>query len=173
MNHQEIVSLIRDGVDQSGVWADFGAGWGNFTKALRDLLGTSAVIYAVDRDERAFDALRQQHGAEGVLQTITADFTQPLTLPPLDGILMANALHFVREQEKTLRLLRTYLKPTGRLILVEYDFKMSRPWVPHPISRDKFAPLVTAAGFTNPQILITRRSPSTGVEMYAGVAYRR
>jgi ubiquinone/menaquinone biosynthesis C-methylase UbiE len=171
MNHHEIVSLIRDGVDQSTVWADFGAGWGNFTRALRELLGNNAVIYAIDRDERAFDALRQQHGSERSLHTITADFTQPLTLPPLDGILMANALHFVREQEKTLELLRTYLKPSGRLILVEYDFKMPRPWVPYPVSRDKFAPLVTAAGFINPRILNTRRSPSTGAEMYAGVAY--
>jgi ubiquinone/menaquinone biosynthesis C-methylase UbiE len=172
MNHQEIVELIRDGVDQSAVWADFGAGWGNFTRALRELLGKRAMIYAIDRDERAFHTLREQHGSEGVLQTITADFTQPLTLPPLDGILMANALHFVREQEKTLGLLRTYLKPSGRLILVEYDFKMPRPWVPYPVSRDKFAPLVTAAGFTNSRIISTRRSPSTGAEMYAGVAFR-
>jgi SAM-dependent methyltransferase len=179
MNHQEIVTLIREGVGAQpadAIWADFGAGWGNFTRALRDLLGASAVIYAVDRDTNAFAALRQNHGEVGTLYTVTADFTQPITppLPPLDGIVMANALHFVpyARQQATLALLHSTLKPGGRLVLVEYDFRLPRPWVPYPISNEKYPPLVTAAGFQNPQLMHRRHSPSTGAEIYASVAFR-
>lgn len=172
MKHSEIVDLIREGVSGTTpqVWADFGAGWGNFTRALRDLIGDEATIYAIDRDASAFAALRQNHGERGSLITVTADFTQPLELPPLDGIVMANALHFVRNQQTTLQQLRGYLKPGGRLVLVEYDFKHPRPWVPFPVASDKFIPLATAAGFRDAKIVAMRRSPSSGGEMYAAIA---
>ncbi|HLV37010.1 MAG TPA: hypothetical protein VKY59_17935, partial [Spirillospora sp.] len=61
MNHAEMVALIRAGVESSrGLWADFGAGAGNFTRALRELVGPEAVIYAIDRDRHA---LRSQRDA--------------------------------------------------------------------------------------------------------------
>jgi ubiquinone/menaquinone biosynthesis C-methylase UbiE len=173
MKHSEILDLIRGGItagEGSSIWADFGAGWGNFTRALRDLVGNEAVIYAIDRDPGAFAPLRENHGERGILHTITADFTRPLPLPALDGALMANALHFVRDQQSALALVRSCLKPGGRLILVEYDFKNPRPWVPYPVSSERFPALMTAAGFHHPEVIVTRRSPSTGVVMYAGVA---
>ena len=59
MEHAEMVALIRGGVPMpSGVWADLGAGTGNFTWALRELLGAQGTIYAVDRDGRAIDRQR-------------------------------------------------------------------------------------------------------------------
>lgn len=46
----ELKTLIRGGIASSGgTWADFGAGAGNFTLALRDLLGAEATRYAIDR----------------------------------------------------------------------------------------------------------------------------
>lgn len=62
-----------------------------------------------------------------------ADFTRPLALPPLHGIVMANALHFVRDSTPVLHALIQLLIPGGRLILVEYDADHGNPWVPHPI----------------------------------------
>lgn len=103
MNHADHVSLLRRGVPApGGVWADLGAGSGAFTLALAELAGPQAVIYAVDRDRRALHQLADamQERFPGVtLHTLTADFTQPLALPPLDGVVMANSLHFVRRKE--------------------------------------------------------------------------
>ena len=73
------------------------------------------------------------------LETIEADFRDPLPLPPLDGIIAANAIHFVPEQAALLRRWREYLKPGGRLIVVEYDAEVGNRWVPYPLS---FAPAV-------------------------------
>src|SRR5215213_5558800 len=101
MDHRDHVRLIAAGLDagSGGVWADLGAGTGAFTLALRDIAGPDVEIVAVDRDRHALQSLRanldrQFPGTR--LELRQADFTEPLDLPPLDGILAANAIHYVR-----------------------------------------------------------------------------
>lgn len=172
MNHDELVALIGKGVTQAdGTWADFGAGAGNFTRALRDLLGPEAQLYTVDRDVYALDLLRRRWPAgDDKLHCITADFTQALNLPPLDGILMANALHFVRAQADILHKLRQFLKPDGRLLLVEYDVSKPLSFIPYPVPYTLFAQMAEAAGFAHIARIGERRSPSSGTVMYAALA---
>jgi trans-aconitate methyltransferase len=176
MEHTEMVALIRGGVPAGdGVWADLGAGSGNFTRALRALLSPQAVIHAVDRDAKAL-ALQQQALAaadEGAaIQLLQADITRPLRLPELDGVLMANVLHFLRDHVGQLRHVAQYLQPGGRVLIVEYDVALPIPWVPFPLPIAQFENRVHAAGFVDARVISTRRSPSSGRVMYAGVASR-
>jgi ubiquinone/menaquinone biosynthesis C-methylase UbiE len=174
MDHGEMVALIRDGVaERGGVWADLGAGTGNFTWALRDLLDADATIYAVDRDGKAIAAQRARaaQAANGAtIAPMQVDFTQRLRLPPLDGVLMANALHFVRDQETMLKEIVSQLKGGGRLLLVEYELQATQRWVPFPVPFARFHTLAAAAGLSAPQLVGTRRSPRTGIVLYAAVA---
>lgn len=171
-----MVALIRDGVvGKDGVWADLGAGTGNFTWALREILGPQATIFAVDRDARAVKRqgeLIAQAGPGAAIRPLQADFTQPLALPALDGVLMANALHFVRDQAAVLGRISSYLRPGGRLLLIEYDLQQPIQWVPFPVPFERFQQLGVAAGLSAPQLLGRRRSPSSGIVMYAAVATR-
>jgi ubiquinone/menaquinone biosynthesis C-methylase UbiE len=164
MNHQDHVNLLRlADLPPGGVWADFGAGSGAFTLALGDLLGPQADIYAIDKDRSRLDelggAFQARFGAswrvDQKLHRIHADFTRPLDLPPLDGVLMANSLHFFREKESVLRHVRTFLKEGGALLLVEYDVDTGNPWVPHPLSFESFRTLAPRAQFTTPRLLST------------------
>jgi precorrin-6B methylase 2 len=89
MNHADHVNLLRPAnLSQGGTYADFGAGSGAFTLALRELIGLHATIYAVDKDQRALNELVKAHRAEfGTSQnihTMRADFVGTLSLPPLD-----------------------------------------------------------------------------------------
>ena len=174
MNHADHVGLIAPGVpaNAGGRWVDFGAGTGAFTLALRDVAGPEAEIIAIDRD--AGDLRQLQRTMERTfpgtsLQTRTADFTRPLDLPPLDGILAANSLHYVRDQVTLLHHWRNYLTPGGRLIVVEYDTDRGNHWVPYALSFETFAELVQEAGFTAPERIGSHPSRFLG-GFFAGLA---
>jgi len=93
------VTLLRPGVPgPGGVWADVGCGDGIFTAALHRLTHPRGEIYAMDKSRRALEALERtfrESFPNAALHPVLADFTRPLTLPPLDGLVMANSLHFV------------------------------------------------------------------------------
>jgi SAM-dependent methyltransferase len=103
------------------------------------------------------------------LRLLEADFAGPLALPPLDGILAANAIHFVRDQAALLRDWRGYLKPAGRLVVVEYDADDGNRWVPYPLSFAALSALAPAAGYAEPVLLGSRPSRFLG-RIYAAVA---
>lgn len=162
MNHADHVALIEDGVgERGGRWADLGAGQGAFT--LAELLGPGAHIIAVDKDRQALRAL------EGGVETLVADFTRPLNLSGLDGVVMANSLHYVRDKDSVLRSVRAMLRPGGRLIIVEYGTDRGNPWVPYPFTYRQWEDIAARAGFTKTRLLGTVPSRWLGT-MYSAVS---
>ncbi len=174
MEHAELVALIRAGVtERGGHWADLGAGTGAFTAALADLLGAGAQITAVDRDRGPLRALEQRlSGRDGLtVAVMQGDFTGPLALHDLDGVLMANSLHFVRDKAPVLEAVRQALKPGGTLLVVEYGTDRGNPWVPHPFSFVTWQTLAAGAGFVGTHLVGTRPDRYHGT-MYAAPARR-
>jgi len=178
LNTREAVSLIAGAVaERAGTWADVGAGDGTFTRALVELLGSSSRIYAVDRDERAVAALARWATKQAVnVVPVTADFTQPFDLPGLeqpnlDGMLFANALHFVSDAGVVLARLAAWLRPVGRVVVIEYDRRAASRWVPYPIPAARLPALVASAGLSAPAITATRPSSFGGV-LYVAAADR-
>jgi ubiquinone/menaquinone biosynthesis C-methylase UbiE len=172
MDHQDHVNLLRDGVVPGGTWADLGAGWGAFTLALADLLGAEGRLIAVDRDGRALranaEAMRTSFPATPI-DYRTSDFTRPLDMPELDGIVMANSLHFQRNQPAVVRQVRSYLKPGGRLVVVEYNIDRGNFAVPHPVPFTRWETLASDAGFEHTTLLFRRPSRSLS-EIYSAVS---
>lgn len=124
------------------VWADLGAGSGLFTNALASLLPSGSTIYAVDKDSTSLNSI-EIPGNDTIVKTIEIDFSSSLFLiEKLDGLVMANSLHFIYNKPSFLVRLKNFLKPTGRIILIEYDTNTPNPWVPYPISYNSFQDLV-------------------------------
>jgi ubiquinone/menaquinone biosynthesis C-methylase UbiE len=177
MNHSDHVNLLTPAsLTPGGTWADFGAGSGAFTLALRELVGPHANIYAVDKDQRALRELEKAHRDKFTtsqnIHTVRADFSGALSLPPLDGIVMANSLHYFKDREKTLRHVRSFLKLNGALLLVEYNVDSGNMWVPYPLSFETYCTLAPRAGFSEPQLL--GKAPSRFLkEFYSAIAYRQ
>ena len=148
MDHADHVRLLKSGVTPGGIWADLGAGSGAFTLALAELIGAGGQVIAVDRDRGSLrDLERSLRPGGATVRTLAADFTKPIDLPALDGVVMANSLHFVKDKVPVLALLRGMLKPSGRLLLVEYDGDRGNTWVPHPVSFEAWRALADANGF--------------------------
>jgi SAM-dependent methyltransferase len=160
-------------------WADLGCGSGTFTFALAALLPPGSTIEAIDLRP----GIAQQTTANGVsIIPRRTDFAKDdLGLTNLDGILMANSLHYVRDKPALLQKLRACYRGTaatsgsgaaagGALLLVEYD--TDRPtlhWVPYPLSFTTAAQLLPAAGWSQIQKLGSRPSAFGRSELYAAL----
>ncbi len=174
MDHADHIRLLAAGVPQGegGTWADLGAGEGAFTLALADLIGPLGVIHAVDRDRGALAQLRARLVSSVPIAQVriqAGDFTRRLDLPELDGVLMANSLHFVEDKLSLLALVRGYLRPGGRLLLVEYDSDHGNTWVPHPLSFETWRALASEAGFVETRRLAAVPSRFLG-RMYSALS---
>jgi ubiquinone/menaquinone biosynthesis C-methylase UbiE len=174
---RDAVALIADAVPKrGGIWADLGAGEGTFTRALAELLGPDATIYAVDSDRAAIEALARWSRTASNVVPVAGDFTRPRTLAELgeatlDGILLANSLHFVPDPKRALTDLVRLLRPGGRAVFVEYDRRARSRWVPYPISPAQLSELAAGAGLSTPSV-IARTSSAFGGELYAAVSQR-
>jgi len=184
MDHNDHVNLLRPAnLTPGGTWADLGAGSGAFTLALRELTGSDAIIYAVDNDRGALKQLDsaprarfgQSHPSSPLrtsLITLNQDFSRLSDIPALDGVVMANSLHFFKDKERVLHHVHGLLKPGGALLLVEYNVDSGNLWVPHPLTFETFRSLAPNAGFTEPRLLA--KVPSRFLrEFYSAVAYKK
>lgn len=159
MNHRDHVNLLRGAIPSpGGTWADLGSGTGAFTLALAELIGPAGKIYSLDKDQEALQ--RQARSMDSRFPGVAvdyrkADFTRLVDLPMLDGAVMANALHFVAPARKpeVVKLIKGYLKPGGRLVLVEYNVDAGNMWVPYPISYKSWEVIARQAGFNRTGLL--------------------
>jgi ubiquinone/menaquinone biosynthesis C-methylase UbiE len=115
-------------------WADLGCGEGTFTIALARTVPSGSLVHAVDRDCRALRTLPPLLG-DVRIATHCADFTAlPWPFESVDGVLMANALHFVADQSRFLESCAAQMRRPLRFLIVEYDTEAANRWVPFPVS---------------------------------------
>jgi len=169
MELAEAIELIRfrPSENKKQAWMDLGCGDGLFTSAVASFLPKGSIIHAVDKDEKA---LRRIPGdINGVMiEKSVADFlTENVFFLRLDGVLMANSLHFIPDRLSFLRTIFGSLKEGGLLVLVEYDLKTANPWVPYPVTIDEAGMLLTAAGFGSFEVLCKKPSVYGNHSMYA------
>jgi ubiquinone/menaquinone biosynthesis C-methylase UbiE len=178
MNRRDAVELIREAIPRrEGAWADLGCGDGTITRALAELVGPNSRIYAVDRDATAISALARGASVDATqVIPVVADFARPFELPglggaTLEGILLANALHYVREADTVLARLAEWLRPGGRIVIVEYDQTNATQWVPYPIPTSRLHVLAASAGLS-PFVLTASRPSAFGGTLYTAAAER-
>ena len=83
MNHHDHVNLLRPAnLQPGGVWADFGAGSGAFTLALRELIGPNAEIYAIDTDRARLVELDRAYRSRFGMSPVLAARSPSETIPP-------------------------------------------------------------------------------------------
>lgn len=95
------------------------------------------MIYAVNLNARELSGIPDQHHGVTIKKLIREITQGELPVARADGILIANALHFVADQPALLTRLQ---RATKKLLVVEYEKKMPSPWGPYPVNDAKFHP---------------------------------
>ncbi|HEX5080508.1 MAG TPA: class I SAM-dependent methyltransferase [Blastocatellia bacterium] len=128
---------------------DLGSGSGLFTRPLARKAGGKGVVYAVDIDSELLKYVertaREQKLAN--IKPLLASETDPKLPEAVDLITIIDTLHHIGNQAEYLKGLKKYLKPGGRVAVIDF----SRDW---PAGHEKMVYTVsdldgwmTAAGF--------------------------
>jgi len=148
-------------------WADLGCGSGTFTLALASLLPNGSTIHAMDTNEQALHSIPENFG-NVVIKKLKGNFvTQKLPFDELDGILMANSLHYVKDKPGFIQKIIPHLNKRGCILLVEYDTDLPNNWVPYPQSFSSLQKLFSPFGFSSVQKLNDQPSVYNRAKMYA------
>jgi ubiquinone/menaquinone biosynthesis C-methylase UbiE len=133
---------------------DLGAGSGYFTIPIARAVGPGGIVWAVDVFQEMLDFIERRIAVER-LDNIRLFQTsrEELNLPDgnLDTILMSDMLHYVPDRVPLLRKLKPFLRPGGRMAVLEFTPKpmAERPWGPAPdqqVSRETIESEMRQAG---------------------------
>lgn len=166
------IDLIIKGVNQQGppqTWADLGAGSGLFSRALSALLPEKSIIHAVDKNYKAGQKIQSEKASTQIVLTKKDFIASSPDIPGLDGLLMANSLHFVEDKLTFLQQIKSILKPHGRIIIVEYDTDEPNRWVPWPVSCKNLQQFLTKHGIGILQKLAEQSSVYQTGGIYSGL----
>jgi ubiquinone/menaquinone biosynthesis C-methylase UbiE len=163
LKHNDLAFVVKT------AWADLGCGKGIFTLALAELLQPQSIIYAMDKNTASLQQLPETYHSV-IINKQRGDFVNDkLSFNGLDGILMANSLHYVKDKIAFLRKATACVKENGCFLIVEYDMDTANKWVPYPISFISLRSLFLQAGFSVVKKLDERPSIYGRANMYSAV----
>lgn len=105
------------------VVADIGAGSGVFSRPLARAVAPAGKVYAVDIDPELLDYIAQRARQEKIanIETVLGNPDDPrLPSPGTDLIFICDTLHHIEGRQAYLSRLPAYLKPGGRVAILDY-----------------------------------------------------
>jgi ubiquinone/menaquinone biosynthesis C-methylase UbiE len=143
----DLIRLERFKVVQN--WADLGCGSGLFSLALANFLPPGSRIFAVDLNKNSFGKITGEQNNVSI-EKIVRDFVHDdWPFNNLDGILMCNSLHYVKDKISLLTKAQKYLRQSHSFLVVEYDTERANQWVPYPINFSSLKYLFENAGYSS------------------------
>ena len=114
-------ALTRLGLGEGWRCVDVGAGGGDVTVALAELVGASGRVYAVDNDPRSRDAVAEAAAAGSLAQVLAiTQAGEDLTLPePVDLAFCRFLLMHVAQPERVLRRMAGAVRTGGWVVAQE------------------------------------------------------
>jgi ubiquinone/menaquinone biosynthesis C-methylase UbiE len=134
------------------VVADLGAGPGVISLPMAKTVGPTGKVYAVDIDQAFIDHInmraKEQHVAN--VTAVLGQFSDPvLPARDVDVALFHDVLHHIKDRATYLKNTAKYVKPTGRIAIVELDPKSGshRAEPELTVSKDQAKAWLADAGF--------------------------
>jgi ubiquinone/menaquinone biosynthesis C-methylase UbiE len=145
-------TIARLKIKPGEVIADIGAGSGVFCGPLAKAASPGGKVYAVDIDQGLIDhiASRAKELRVTNIQTVLGKFTDP-NLPGVDVDLafINDVLHHIEDRAGYLKSLARYLKPSGRIAVIDFypDLGGHKNEPALQITKDQTAAWMNAIGF--------------------------
>jgi len=118
----EVISRL--GLKPGMVVADLGAGSGFFSRPLAEAVAPSGRVYAVDIQQGLLDYIDRRNKEEkiGNVKTVLGELDDP-KIPGNDVELafFNDVLHHIEHRDAYLKALARYIRPTGRIAVIEMD----------------------------------------------------
>jgi ubiquinone/menaquinone biosynthesis C-methylase UbiE len=146
---REVVAAMK--LRPGDLVADLGAGSGLFAAPLSSAVGARGKVLAVEIDRNFFPHIQKKAKAAGVtnVQTLAGEATDPKLPQSVDVALLHDVLHHIDNPAAYFKNLSKYLKPMGRIVVVDYLAKQG----PHrddpslQVGKEEAAKLLAAIGF--------------------------
>jgi len=135
--------------------ADFGTGGGHWALSLAKLTGPGGIVYAIDVQTEALEAVRSQAETAGIhhIESIRADVERPrgsgLADTAIDFVLIANILFQTDKKNAVIKEAWRILKPRGYTAVIDWDEGGSDtgPPLPYRVPRKEVEHLLIQEGF--------------------------
>jgi len=121
---EEIIERLQ--IREGQIIADIGSGGGFFTLAFSRKVGKTGRIYAVDIKMNYLDFIRRQSQREGldnIIFTLSGEDEMNLPVAGVDLVFARNVFHHLPEPESYFANLKKYVKPGGRVAVIEHKKK--------------------------------------------------
>ena len=143
--------IQRLALKQGDVVADLGAGTGLFAWPLARAVAPGTV-YTVEVDDEFVAHMKQRVKEQGVtnVTVVRGKFEDPLLPGKIDLAFFSDVLHHIANRDAYLKTVAGYLKPGGRIAVIELD--VTHPRSPHreqpdlQVTKAKLDEWMTAAG---------------------------
>ena len=131
--------------------ADLGSGSGYFTFTLADAVRPDGIVYAIDVDTAMNEDLARRARERGYenIEIVMASYEDP-KIPGggVDLIFVSNTYHHITEnRQEYFDNVRRYLKPDGRVAIIDYKVEGIRTVLGHGMERDVIVSEMESAGY--------------------------
>jgi arsenite methyltransferase len=134
------------------VVADLGAGSGSFSLPFAGAVGPTGKVYAVEVDQMMLEHIRRKAAGQRVtnIETVLGKFADPaLPAADVDVAFLHDVLHHIADRAGYLKQVPRYLKPGGRIAIIEFHPHAS-PHRDQPgllVSKEQAQALMNDVGF--------------------------
>lgn len=110
------------GLKPGDIVADVGSGSGTFSIPMAKAIAPNGILYAVDIDQKMLDYVAERARKEGVtnLRTVLGAYDDPkLPVKNVDVAFFSRVLHMIEHRQMYLNSTANYLKPDGRIAIID------------------------------------------------------
>ena len=126
----EVIEKLR--LEPGLIVADIGSGSGAFSVPMARAIGPNGVLYAVDIDQEMLDFVvnRAEEAGLSNVRDVLGEYDDPkLPVNDVDVVFIHRTLHMIEHRQAYLNAAAKYLKPDGRIAIIEAEQEDVGNWM--------------------------------------------